>query len=97
MTNKKLVVKKAKKIRKVIKGLDLPTSIKLAKLHTQGRTFDFLGVLTKAGYSYTTDFVYSSCDTCGFHTHGRIVISKKGRRLFLKYDDGIVFDDVVVF
>lgn len=88
---KKEITKKAKKIRSIIKGLDLPTSVKLAKLHTQGRTFDFLDVLTKAGYSYTTDFVYSSCDTCGFHTHGRIVISKKDRLFVLKYDDGIIF------
>lgn len=89
MTQKKLVTRTAKKIRKVI-PVDLPVSVKLAKLYIK-KDPKFLTLLSDLGFKYSLD-IDADKYLDGVITGIVTVISPKGKTSVLKYYDGVIID-----
>ncbi|NNV04725.1 hypothetical protein [Brevibacillus sp. MCWH] len=90
MTNKKLITVTAKKIRKTLPDLDLPLSIKLAKLYVK-RDPKFLDVLSDLGFAYSLD-IDADPYLGGVDTGTVTVTTPKCKTSSLKYYDGVIID-----
>ena len=87
MTIKKIITKKARIIRKKIKGLTLPQSIKLAKALYYGNSVAVDKLLDSYGYTVVYDV---RTDDNGV-TYGSCTISKGAFSTTVPYTDGIIF------
>ncbi|TCJ98223.1 UNVERIFIED_ORG: hypothetical protein BDK47_1189 [Anoxybacillus amylolyticus] len=91
MTNKKQRVRQAKRLRRAVKGLDLPTSLKLVKFHQRGDWDGFFGLLSSKGFLVVRNLKMVPCHVCYNHYVGRVLVQKNGRTLgVLDYHDGVV-------
>ncbi|BBW98989.1 hypothetical protein [Geobacillus subterraneus] len=91
MTDKKQRVRQARSLRRVVRGVDLPTSVKLVRLVQNGDWSGFVSLLSTKGFFVDSDFQMDPCDVCGFHTVGKLYVKKGGRVVgVLDYHDGVV-------
>ncbi|MED4914321.1 hypothetical protein [Parageobacillus thermoglucosidasius] len=88
MTNKKYIIKRARKLRSVVKGVSLPESVRIVKSYMQGK--DTLETFRNLGFKVEVNARWEKCECCGSHYRGTVALEKNGHRSILQYDDNVI-------